>query len=62
MYKLAPDRLQKVIEKYGRVVAECFKCTYTEVYGTLSQVPGYRYLVMEFESNWAYEGIHDEPF
>ena len=62
IYKLAPDRLEKVWAKFGKVVSECFKCTYTKVYGTLKQVPDYRYLVMEFESNWIYQGIEDEPF
>lgn len=62
IYKLAPERLEKALAKFGKVVAECFKCTFTKVYGTLKQVPGYKYLVMEFESNWLFEGIHDEPF
>jgi hypothetical protein len=62
IYKLSPERLKKVWDKFGKDVSECFKCTYTSVYGVLKNVPGYRYLVMQFESDWVYVGVEEEPF
>jgi hypothetical protein len=52
IYKLKADRLEQVMKKFGRDVSECFKCTYTKVYGGFKGVPDYKYLVMEFESDW----------
>lgn len=62
IYKLTPERLDKVWKKFGRVVCERFICTYTKVYGILNGVPDFKYLVMEFESEWEYEGLYLEPF
>jgi len=52
IYKLKPDRLDQVMKKFGKDVAENFKCTYRKVFGCLNGVPDYRYAVMEFDSDW----------
>ena len=63
IYKLSPSRLSEVINKYGKEVAESFKCTYRKVYEILEVAPlRAKYLVMEFPSEWDYAGLYPEPF
>jgi hypothetical protein len=71
IYKLSPVRLAEVVRRFGKSMAEQFKCTYRKVF-----VEGYveneimgnkvlkpwKDLIMEFPSEWAYEGVYDEPF
>jgi hypothetical protein len=63
IYKLSPPRLEKVMFKFGREVAEKFKCTYRKVYEILEVAPlRGKVLVMEFPSEWDYVGLYPEPF
>jgi hypothetical protein len=71
IYKLSPARLAEVIRRFGKSMAEQFKCTYRKVF-----MEGYieneilrnkvhkqcRDLIMEFPSEWVYEGVFDEAF
>ncbi|MFA6054725.1 MAG: hypothetical protein WC769_05045, partial [Thermodesulfovibrionales bacterium] len=71
IYKLSAQRLAKVIQKFGKSRAEEFKCTYTKVYlvgyseneimGIKVREP-FKSLIMDFPSEWAYEGVFDEAF
>jgi hypothetical protein len=71
IYKLATKRLEMVIQKFGKSRAEEFKCTYTKVYlvgyseneimGNKIREP-FKTLIMDFPSEWAYEGVFDEAF
>lgn len=64
IYKLSPQRLLDVIVKFGKDQAEKFKCTYTKVFEvvTFDPFPAIKKLVMEFQSEWTYEGIEEVPF
>lgn len=71
IYKLSPLRLAEVIKRFGKSMAEQFKCTYrrifvegyieNEIMGNKVLKP-WKELIMEFPSEWAYEGVYDEPF
>jgi hypothetical protein len=71
IYKLTTKRLGMVIQKFGKLRAEGFKCTHTKVYlvgyseyeimGTKVRAP-FKSLIMDFPSEWAYEGMFDEAF
>ena len=52
------------MEKFGREKAEEFKCTYRKVFEVFKMEPfrAFKTLIMEFPSEWEYEGICDEPF
>ncbi len=55
IYKLSADRLSEVINKFGKEVAESYKCTYRKVYEILEIAPlRGKFLVMEFPSEWQY--------
>ncbi|OGW47344.1 MAG: hypothetical protein A2Y66_01020 [Nitrospirae bacterium RBG_13_41_22] len=71
IYKLSPRRLAEVFIKFGKDMAEQLKCTYRKVFlegYVMDEVMGvetrkpFRDLVMEFPSEWDYEGINYEPF
>ncbi len=64
IYKLSPHRLLDVIVKFGKDQAEKFKCTYTRVFEVIrfDPFPVMKKLVMEFTSDWSYEGIDEVPF
>ena len=71
IYKLATKRLEKVIRKFGKSRAEEFKCTYTKVFlvgYSENEIMGtkvreaFKSLIMDFPSEWAYEGVFDEAF
>lgn len=71
IYKLTTNRLNEVIKKFGKEIAEQFTCTYRKVFiigyevketlGMIIKIP-FRDLIMEFPSEWEYKGICDEPF
>jgi len=71
IYKLSHNRLIEVIRRFGKDMAERLKCTYRkiflegyvmdEVMGVETRKP-FRELVMEFPSEWDYEGVVYEPF
>jgi hypothetical protein len=59
------------INRFGKDLAEQFKCTYRKVFlegYTSIEIMGaevlkpFRDLIMEFPGDWAYEGICNEPF
>lgn len=71
IYKLSPKRLSEVVRRFGKGMAEQFECTYRKVFIVgyeLSIIFGIevkklcRDLIMEFPSEWAYEGVCYEPF
>jgi hypothetical protein len=71
IYKLSPKRLSEVVRRLGKAMAEQCTCTYRKVYllgYELSTVCGMevkkpcRDLIMEFPSEWSYEGVCAEPF
>jgi hypothetical protein len=71
IYKLSPTRLAEVIRRVGKGVADQLKCTYRKIFiegYEVSNIRGIeirkrvRELIMEFPSDWVYEGIYDEPF
>ncbi|MFZ5908298.1 MAG: rolling circle replication-associated protein [Nitrospirota bacterium] len=71
IYKLSPSRLAEVVKRFGKKMAEQFACTYRKVFLVgyeLSNIAGvetkrpFRDLIMEFPSEWAYEGACSEPF
>jgi hypothetical protein len=71
IYKLSPVRLAEVVRRFGKSMAEQFKCTYRKVFleGYVeNEIMGnkvlkpWKDLIMEFPSEWAYEGVYDEPF
>jgi hypothetical protein len=71
IYKLSPKRLIVVIRRFGKDMAEQLKCTYRKVFlegyvmSELMEVKAlypFRDLIMEFPSEWAYEGVYGEPF
>jgi hypothetical protein len=71
IYKLSWTRLVQVVNRFGKDMAEQFKCTYRKVFlegYTSVEIMGkevlkpFRDLIMEFPSDWAYEGICNEPF
>lgn len=71
IYKLATKRLEMVIRKFGKSRAEEFKCTYTKVFlvgYSENEIMGskvraaFKTLIMDFPSEWAYEGVFNEPF
>jgi hypothetical protein len=71
IYKLSPKRLAEVIRRFGKDIAEQLKCTYRKVFFegyVVSEIMGvkalypFRDLIMDFPSEWTYEGICDEPF
>jgi hypothetical protein len=71
IYKLSPLRLAEVITRFGKERAEGFACTYRKVF-----LLGYealeilgkevlnpiKYLILEFASEWKYQGVYDEAF
>jgi hypothetical protein len=71
IYKLSPERLHEVIKMFGKERAESFACTYRKVYlvgfeiaeilGKIVSKP-FRDLIMDFPSEWEYQGIYDSPF
>jgi len=71
IYKLTTKRLERVIQKFGKSRAEEFQCTYTKVFLTgysEHEIMGskvrkaFKTLIMDFPSEWAYEGVFDEAF
>jgi len=71
IYKLSSTRLAQVINRFGKDMAEQFKCTYRKVFlegYTSNEIMGTkvkklsRDLIMEFPSEWVYEGMCNEPF
>ncbi|HKZ57356.1 MAG TPA: hypothetical protein VJ024_06605 [Thermodesulfovibrionales bacterium] len=64
IYKLSSHRLLNVIAKFGKEQAEQFKCTYRKVFEviTFDSFPLMKKLVMEFPSEWIYEGVDEVPF
>ena len=78
IYKLTPDRLGHIMSKFGKVRAEKFICTYRKVYEMVYraaytakgivldviEMPATvkKELIIEFQSEWAYEGICQVPF
>ena len=71
IYKLSAVRLAEVIRRFGKDMADQLKCTYRKVYLVgyeLSTIMGvetkkpFRDLILEFPSEWSYEGIASEPF
>ncbi len=71
IYKLSADRLSSVFDRFGKKVAEGFACTYRKVFLVgyeISEILGkevqkpFKDLIMEFPSDWLYQGIHDSPF
>ena len=71
IYKLAPQRLAAVIKRFGKKAAEGFSCTYTKVFllgYDINVIMGmellkpFKGLIMQFRSEWNYEGIYAEPF
>ena len=64
IYKLSPQRLLDVIAKFGKDQAEQFKCTYRKVFEvvTFDPFPAMKKLVIEFSSEWVYEGVDEVPF
>ena len=64
IYKLSQQRLLDVIAKFGKEQAEQFKCTYRKVFEviTFDPFPVMKKLVMEFPSDWIYEGVDEVPF
>jgi hypothetical protein len=71
IYKLSPARLAEVIKRFGKQTAEGFSCTYRKVFqfgyeknmimGTELLKPC-KVLIMEFPSEWVYEGVFYEAF
>lgn len=63
-YKLTSNRLAVVMRKFGKERAEELKCTYRKVYDVFKLEPfrPFKTLVLEFPSEWEYEGICNEPF
>lgn len=65
IYKLSANRLEKVIRRFGKAMAEQFQCTFRRVYlvgylvneilGTKIYKP-FRDLIMEFQSDWRLVG------
>jgi len=71
IYKLSAERLKSVFERLGKKVAEGCACTYRKVYLVgyeVSEILGkevqkpFKDLIMNFPSEWAYQGIYDNPF
>ena len=64
IYKLTPNRLAVVMQKFGKQEAENLKCTYRKVYEVLKMEPfrPWKNLVLEFPSEWDYAGVCGEPF
>ena len=71
IYKLKKDRLDQVMERYGKSMAERMECSFRKVYLVGYELvesfgneirKRFRTLVMEFPLVWMYEGIHDTPF
>lgn len=64
IYKLTPKRLEEVMERFGKELAETFKCTYRRVYEYLKMEPfrPCKKLIYEFKSDWGYQGEYGEPF
>jgi hypothetical protein len=71
IYKLKKDRLDTVMERYGKSMAERMECTFRKVYLVGYEVvevfgrelrKRFKDLVMEFPLLWDYEGIQDAPF
>jgi hypothetical protein len=71
IYKLKKDRLDKVMERFGKTMAERMECSFRKVYLVGYEIveswgleirKRFRKLVMEFPLVWIYEGIHDAPF
>lgn len=71
IYKLSANRLAEVIRRFGKGLAEQFSCTYRKVFlvgyeissvlGTEIKKP-FRDVIMEFPSEWTYEGVCCEPY
>lgn len=63
IYKLSIKRLAVIWHAFGKE-AEVFKCTYRKVFEVIKvdPFPAMKELIMEFPSEWAYEGIYNEPF
>ena len=59
MYKLNSKRLQELVQRWGVYSARHFHCTYTKVYHITKYT---KKLVMEWVSEWEYDGIVGEPF
>lgn len=72
IYKLSAPRLAEVISRYGMEALKFLTCTYRKVFlegwedvvGLLGTVikKKVRILLYEFPSEWAYEGVCQEPF
>jgi len=71
IYKLKKDRLDTVMERYGKRMAERMECTFRKVYLVGYEVveclgselrKRFKELVMEFPLLWVHEGIKEEPF
>jgi len=68
IYKLKKDRLDTVMERYGKNMAAQIECTFRKVYLVGYEVfmilgrersKRFRSLVMEFHLEWAYEGVQN---
>ena len=64
IYKLSQQRLLDVIAKFGKEQSEQFKCTYRKVFEVIKfdPFPLMKKLVIEFPSEWVYEGVDELPF
>lgn len=71
IYKLSAERLKSVFDLFGKKLAEGFACTYRKVYLVgyeVSEILGkevekpFKKLIMDFPSEWVYQGIYDAPF
>lgn len=78
VYKLSPKRLDRVIERFGKANLGCLSSSYRKVYLIGSEVKSKdtltlesalgkklslpRVLVMDFPSDWSYQGTYNEPF
>ncbi|MGO9015791.1 MAG: hypothetical protein ACLQF0_12530 [Dissulfurispiraceae bacterium] len=64
IYKLTPQRLAHVMTQFGKERAEELRCTYRKVFEIVTMAPfrPFKSVIIEFPSEWVYEGICDEPF
>ena len=64
IYKLTSKRLAVVMRTFGKNRADGFACTYRKVFEIIKMnpFPVSKDLVLEFPSEWDYEGVYAEPF
>lgn len=64
IYKLTPQRLAVTMAQFGKGKAKELKCTFRKVYEIVKFPPfrDFKHLLIEFPSEWYYEGVCLEPF